>query len=44
MKDVDPKYQTGEFIIGDVYERITDDGRKNVVPVPGSYSSLELTT
>ena len=29
MKDVDPKYQTGEFIIGDVYERITDDGRKN---------------
>lgn len=32
MKDVDPKYQTGEFIIGDVYERITDDGRKNVVP------------
>lgn len=32
MKDVDPKYQTGEFMIGDVYERITDDGRKNVVP------------
>lgn len=29
MKDVDPKYQTGEFIIGDVYERMTDDGRKN---------------
>lgn len=29
MKDVDPKYQTGEFMIGDVYERMTDDGRKN---------------
>ena len=29
MKDVDPKYQTGDFMIGDVYECMTDDGRKN---------------
>lgn len=37
MKDVDPKYQTGEFIIGDVYERITDDGRKmSCPPIPAS--------
>lgn len=43
MKDVDPKYQTGEFIIGDVYERITDDGRKNVVPAyTGGYYNNEL--
>jgi diguanylate cyclase (GGDEF)-like protein len=43
MKDVDPKYQTGEFIIGDVYERITDDGRKNVVPAyTGVYYNNEL--
>jgi diguanylate cyclase (GGDEF) domain len=43
MKDVDPKYQTGEFIIGDVYERITDDGRKNVVPTyTGVYYNNEL--
>ena len=39
MKDVDPKYQTGEFIIGDVY----DDGRKNVVPAyTGVYYNNEL--
>ena len=38
MKDVDPKYQTGEFIIGDVYERITD-----VVPAyTGVYYNNEL--
>ena len=43
MKDVDPKYQTGEFIIGDVYERIKDDGRKNVVPAyTGVYYNNEL--
>ena len=43
MKDVDPKYQTGEFIIGDVYERITEDGRKNVVPAyTGVYYNNEL--
>lgn len=43
MKDVDPKYQTGEFIIGDVYERMTDDGRKNVVPAyTGVYYNNEL--
>ena len=43
MKDVNPKYQTGEFIIGDVYERITDDGRKNVVPAyTGVYYNNEL--
>ena len=43
MKDVDPKYQTGEFIIGDVYERITDDGRKNFVPAyTGVYYNNEL--
>lgn len=43
MKDVDSKYQTGEFIIGDVYERITDDGRKNVVPAyTGVYYNNEL--
>ena len=43
MKDVDPKYQTGEFIIGDVYERITDDGRTNVVPAyTGVYYNNEL--
>lgn len=43
MKDVDPKYQTGEFIIGDVYERITYDGRKNVVPAyTGVYYNNEL--
>lgn len=43
MKDVDPKYQTGEFIIGDVYECITDDGRKNVVPAyTGVYYNNEL--
>lgn len=43
MKDVDPKYQTGEFIIGDVYERITDDSRKNVVPAyTGVYYNNEL--
>ena len=43
MKDVDPKYQTGEFIIGNVYERITDDGRKNVVPAyTGVYYNNEL--
>lgn len=43
MKDVDPKYQTDEFIIGDVYERITDDGRKNVVPAyTGVYYNNEL--
>ena len=43
MKDVDPKYQTGEFIIGDVYERITDDGMKNVVPAyTGVYYNNEL--
>lgn len=43
MKDVDPKYQTGEFMIGDVYERITDDGRKNVVPAyTGVYYNNEL--
>lgn len=43
IKDVDPKYQTGEFIIGDVYERITDDGRKNVVPAyTGVYYNNEL--
>ena len=43
MKDVDPKYQTGEFIIGDVYERITDDGGKNVVPAyTGVYYNNEL--
>lgn len=43
MKDVDPKYQTGEFMIGDVYERMTDDGRKNVVPAyTGVYYNNEL--
>ena len=43
MKDVDPKYQTGEFIIGDVYERITDDSRKNVVAAyTGVYYNNEL--
>lgn len=43
MKDIDPKYQTGEFMIGDVYERITDDGRKNVVPAyTGVYYNNEL--
>ena len=43
MKDVDAKYQTGEFIIGDVYERVTDDGRKNVVPAyTGVYYNDEL--
>lgn len=43
MKDVDSKYQTGEFMIGDVYERITDDGRKNVVPAyTGVYYNNEL--
>ena len=43
IKDVDPKYQTGEFIIGDVYERITDDGRENVVPAyTGVYYNNEL--
>lgn len=37
MKDVDPKYQTGEFMIGDVYERMTDDGRKmSCPPIPAS--------
>ena len=43
MKDSDPKYQTGEFIIGDVYERMTDDGKKNVVPAfTGVYHNDEL--
>lgn len=43
MKNVDPKYQTGKFIIGDVYERMTDDGKKNVVPAyTGVYCNDEL--
>ncbi len=32
MLILDDKYHTGEFIMGDVYERETDDGVKRVVP------------
>lgn len=32
MLILDDKYHTGEFIMGDVYERETDDGAKRVVP------------
>ena len=43
MKNVNPKYQTGGFAIGDMYERITDDGKKNIVPAyTGVYYNGEL--
>lgn len=32
LKNVDPKFHTGDFIIGNVYERQMDDGLKKVVP------------
>lgn len=31
-KDVDNKFHTGDFVMGNVYERVTDDGLKRVVP------------
>lgn len=43
MKNVNEKFQTGEFIIGNVYERRTDDGLKKVVPAYiGVYDKGEL--
>lgn len=32
LKDIDPKFHTGEFIMGNVYERVTDTGKKKMVP------------
>ena len=32
MKYVDERFHTGDFIIGDCYERETDDGLKKIVP------------
>lgn len=32
LKNIDKKFHTGEFIMGNVYERVTDDGKKKLVP------------
>mgnify|MGYP000290858402 CR=1 FL=1 len=32
LKNADTKFHAGTFIMGDVYERQTDDGLKRVVP------------
>lgn len=32
LKETDEKFHTGRFIIGNVYERQTDDGLKKIVP------------
>lgn len=43
LRDVNQKFHTGEFIIGNVYERETDDGLKRIVPAYiGVYSGGSL--
>lgn len=43
LKNVDKKFCTGQFIIGNVYERETDEGVKKVVPAYiGVYEGKEL--
>lgn len=32
LKNIDEKFHTGEFIMGNVCERVTDDGKKKLVP------------
>lgn len=43
LKYIDAQYHTGEFVIGNTYERRTDDGLKKVVPAyVGAYYNNEL--
>lgn len=43
LEEIDEKFHTGEFIIGNVYERQTDEGLKRVVPAYiGVYEAEEL--
>lgn len=43
LKNADTKFHAGTFIMGDVYERQTDDGLKRVVPAYiGVYEKSEL--
>lgn len=43
LKDTDKKFHTGEFIMGNVYERETDNGKKKLVPAYiGVYEDDEL--
>lgn len=43
LKDIDEKYHNGSFIMGDVYERMTDNGKKKLVPAYiGIYENDEL--
>lgn len=43
LKNADTKFHAGTFIMGDVYERQTDDGLKHVVPAYiGVYEKSEL--
>lgn len=43
LKNAKERYQTGDFVIGNVYERQTDDGLKKVVPAYiGVYFDSEL--
>lgn len=32
LKNIDKKFHTGQFIMGNVYERVTDNGNKRLVP------------
>ena len=43
LKNIDKKFHTGEFIMGNVYERVTDDGKKKLVPAyMGIYDDSSL--
>ena len=43
LKETDEKFHTGRFIIGNVYERQTDDGLKKIVPAYiGIYDGDEI--
>lgn len=43
LKNTDKKFHTGEFIMGNVYERVTDNGNRKLVPAYiGIYEEDEL--
>lgn len=43
LKNIDKKFHTGQFIMGNVYERVTDNGNKKLVPAYiGIYKNDEL--
>lgn len=43
LKNIDKKFHTGQFIMGNVYERVTDNGNKRLVPAYiGIYKNDEL--